>query len=142
MDLDEPFAISVNPGSRGIVAAGEVGFAASSLARCGVGENGDVGRDHAELMIAELEVGEGTGIEIVHDLLAGLDGLLYVKEVGKQQGVKGSEVVVLQSPPEIDLLNEDEVGLGRDGILGGGGLGECWGQHRGEQSWNEEELHG
>lgn len=124
MDLDEPFAVATDPGGSGVVAAGEVGFAASGFAGCGVGEDGDVGRDHAELMVAELEVGEGAGVEIVHDLLAGLDSLLYVKKVGEEESVEGGEIVVLQGSPEIKLLDEDEVGLGADGIWSRG-LGEC-----------------
>ena len=138
VDLDEPFAVTANPGCGGVVAAGEVAVAASGLAGCGIGENGDVGRDHAELMVAKLKIGERAGVEIVHDLLARLDGLFHVKEVRKQKSVEGGEIVILKGPPEIDLLDEDEVWFGRDGVLGGGGLGECWGQRRGEHSENEE----
>ncbi len=43
VDLDLPFAVVTNPGGGGVVAAGEVGFAAGGFAGCGVGKDGDVG---------------------------------------------------------------------------------------------------
>lgn len=50
--------------------------------------------------------------------------------------------MVLKGAPEVDLLDEDEVGFGADGSWRSGVLGECWGQHRREHEADESSLHG
>src|SRR5271154_2538206 len=91
-------------------------------------------------MVAELEAGQGAGIEILHDLLTSLDGLFDVDEVGEEHGVEGGGIVGLKGLPQINLLNEDEVGLGAE--FGGRGLlGESWSERHREQREDECWLH-
>jgi len=124
VELHEPSAIAADPGGEGVEVTDKVALAADGFGGEAVGENGDVRRDHAELMVADLGAGEGAGVEVLHDLIASLDGPFDVEEVREKQGMERGEIVRLKCLPQIDLLDEDEVGLGVEG----GGLLGCWNQ--------------
>jgi hypothetical protein len=142
MHLDQPFAVAPNPcGSRNVVAC-EVRFAASDFAGAAIGNDGRVGREHAGLMIAELEADHRADVEIRHELVAGLNRFFHLDVIRQQHRLEGAEIVRLQRSPHPDLLDEDEVRLGVDVFGGRDLLGADNGEARGEQHEQEDCLHG
>jgi hypothetical protein len=125
MDLDEPFAFAADPRGGGVVVSDEMALTAGGFAGAAIGKDSGVGREHTELMVAHLGADQGAGAQIRHDLFARLDRLFDVKEVRKEEGLEGGEVVVLEGLPQIELLDKEEVRLSAEGWAGRGLFGRA-----------------
>ncbi len=93
-------------------------------------------------MVVELEADDGARVEVRHKLSASLDSFFNLDIVRQQKRLEGAEVVRLQRSPHPDLLDKDECRLSVELFGGAHLLARHRRDARGEQSKNEDWLHG